>query len=403
MKGSQGGLLEDDAALDRFDGPELVSRAKAANLRGRGGGWFPAGRKWHAVRVEEGDPMVIANGAEGEPGSIKDRYVMTRRPSDVVRGLALAARAVGAREAVVFLKGSFDAPAAALEEALARSRPDGLQVSIRRGDDGYITGEETAVLETLEGRRPWPRPKPPLPVAVGLHGRPTLVQNVETLARVPAALADPEGFRRSETTLVSLWGDVRRAGVYEVPLGTPIARLIDEQGQGAPDGVSLVFPSSSAAPPLLADQLDTPLDPDALRGAGSALGTASVLVVGASASPISVAASLARFFEREACGQCPPCTMGTSSLARIVRAVGAGEARPRDLANLADVAGFMSAHGYCAHCRTAAAAVTGLIARCRPDVAAHLEGRPRDYARHPDPFAPGSPERAAIEAALAGA
>ena len=380
-------------SLAGLDGPELLRRVQAANLRGRGGGWFPAGRKWQAVRVEEGDPVVIANGAEGEPGSIKDRFVMTRRAGAVLEGLRLAARAVGAREAIIFLKGSFDAPAAALEKAIGEARLDGLTVTIRRGDDGYITGEETALLEALEGRRPWPRPKPPLPAAVGLNGRPTLVQNVETLARVPAALADPEAFRRTETTLVSLWGDVRRPGVYEVALGTPVSRLIEEQGGGAPDGVSMVFPSSSAAPPLRAAQLETPLDPDALRAAGSALGTASVLVVGASVAPFAIADSLARFFERESCGQCPPCTMGTASLARIVRAVGTREARARDLLDVSEVAGFMAMHGYCAHCRTAAAATTGFLERFSPEV----------KARHPDPFAAGSPERAAIEAALARA
>ena len=337
--------------------------------------------------------MVITNGAEGEPGSIKDRFVMTRRAGAVLEGLRLAARAVGAREAIIFLKGSFDAPAAALEKAIGEARLDGLTVTIRRGDDGYITGEETALLEALEGRRPWPRPKPPLPAAVGLNGRPTLVQNVETLARVPAALADPEAFRRTETTLVSLWGDVRRPGVYEVALGTPVSRLIEEQGGGAPDGVSMVFPSSSAAPPLRAAQLETPLDPDALRAAGSALGTASVLVVGASVAPFAIADSLARFFERESCGQCPPCTMGTASLARIVRAVGTREAKARDLLDVSEVAGFMAMHGYCAHCRTAAAATTGFLERFSPEV----------KARHPDPFATGSPERAAIEAALARA
>ena len=380
-------------SLAGLDGPELLRRVQAANLRGRGGGWFPAGRKWQAVRVEEGDPVVIANGAEGEPGSIKDRFVMTRRAGAVLEGLRLAARAVGAREAIIFLKGSFDAPAAALEKAIGEARLDGLTVTIRRGDDGYITGEETALLEALEGRRPWPRPKPPLPAAVGLNGRPTLVQNVETLARVPAALADPEAFRRTETTLVSLWGDVRRPGVYEVALGTPVSRLIGEQGGGAPDGVSMVFPSSSAAPPLRAAQLETPLDPDALRAAGSALGTASVLVVGASVAPFAIADSLARFFERESCGQCPPCTMGTASLARIVRAVGTREAKARDLLDVSEVAGFMAMHGYCAHCRTAAAATTGFLERFSPEV----------KARHPDPFAAGSPERAAIEAALARA
>ena len=195
----------------------LVERLAASGLRGRGGGWFEAARKWRAVRVEGGEPFVVANGAEGEPGSYKDRFVMLRRPQDVVAGLALAARAVGAREAVVFLKGSFDRPAKALSGAIAAASLDGLSVEVRRGDDGYVTGEETAVLEALEGRKPWPRPKPPLPAAVGFRGRPTLVQNVETLARVPAALGDPEAYRRSETALVTVWGEVRRPGVHEVP------------------------------------------------------------------------------------------------------------------------------------------------------------------------------------------
>jgi len=155
--------------------PSVVfERLAASGLRGRGGGWFPAVRKWQAVAVEGGQPLVIANGAEGEPGSFKDRYVMTRRADEVVEGLRLAAHALSAKEAVVFLKGSFDHPAKALERAIAGARLDGLAVSVRRGDDSYVAGEETAVLEALEGRRAWPRPKPPLPAAVGFDGRPAV-------------------------------------------------------------------------------------------------------------------------------------------------------------------------------------------------------------------------------------
>jgi NADH:ubiquinone oxidoreductase subunit F (NADH-binding) len=385
-----------------MDGPELIGRVTASGLRGRGGGWFPTGRKWRAVLVEGGEPFLVANGAEGEPGSVKDRFLMQTRPGEVVRGLVIAARAVGAREAVIFLKGSFAGPAAALRAALLALDPAGLQVTVRHGDDGYISGEETAILEALEGRRPWPRPKPPLPPAVGFRGRPTLVQNVETLARVPAAVADPARFPRTESTLVSLWGHLRRPGVYEVPLGTPLRRLIEDQGGGTPDGVSMIFPAGPSGAPLAAEQADTPLDPDALRAAGSALGTAAVLVLGASVCPIGAGASLAGFFERESCGQCPPCTVGTRSLGRILRAVEAGEARPRDLADLAEVSGFMAGHGYCAHGRTAAGSVTGLLARFRGEVEEHLRrGRcPRPGPRL-DPFGPASPERAAIEAVLA--
>ena len=382
-----------------WDADELTRRVSAAGLRGRGGAWFPVGRKWQAVRIEGGDPLVVANGAEGEPGSIKDRFVMTQRPEAVLAGLAVAARAVGAREAVVYLKGSFERPAKALEAALERNPPAGLTVRVVRGAESYVAGEETAVLEVLEGRRAWPREKPPFPAGVGLFGRPTLVQNVETLARVPAALADPEGYRACESTLVSLWGHVRRPGVYEVPLGTPLRRVVDEYGQGAPYGIGWLFPAGPSAAPLPAELADTPLDPDALRAAGSGLGSASLLVLSTSSSSLALAVSLAGFFARESCGQCPPCTVGSASLLRVLTALHDGRARPADLQNLHEVAGFMRPHGFCAHARTAAGAVTGLLERARPAVAARLRGE-ADGGTAVRPFDAGSPERAAIEAVL---
>jgi NADH-quinone oxidoreductase subunit F len=271
---------------------------------------------------------------------------------------------------------------------------------VHRGADSYVAGEETALLESLEGRRAWPRPKPPLPYATGYRGRPTLVQNVETLSRVAAAVTDPEGYRAAETTLVSLWGHVRRPGVYEVRLGTTLGEIIDRHGEGPTETVRAVFPGGPSTPPLSGEQLDTALDPDALRQVGSALGTAALLVIGQSACPVSVAASLSGFFEREACGQCPPCVVGTQNLARIVRLLAAGKARGSDLAHLEEAAGFMSQHGYCAHSRTAAAAVTGLLRRFRSDVEEHVTGGPR-RGRHADPFGAGSPERVAIESQAA--
>jgi NADH-quinone oxidoreductase subunit F len=380
----------------------LVERLAASGLRGRGGSWFEAARKWKAVRAEHGRPIVIANGAEGEPGSHKDRYVMTKRPDAIVAGLRLAAHAVAASEAILFLKASFDAPARALADALAKADLDGLRVEIRRGDDSYITGEETAALESLEGRKPWPRPKPPYPAAVGYEGRPTLVQNVETLARVETALADPAAFRAAESTLVTFWGDVCSPGVREVPLGTPLAAAIERHAGGATEPIGLVFPAGPAAPPLRPEELDTPLEPEALRARRTSLGTGAVLVVGASACPLAVAVSLAGFYERESCGQCPPCTVGTASLARILRSLEQGGIRPRELADLQDVAGFMAGHGYCSHCRSAATVATALVERLAPLVESHAaSGCPSPDKRHPDPFAPGSSERAALERAVA--
>jgi len=379
----------------------LVERLAQSGLRGRGGGWFPAARKWKAVRAEAGRPIVIANGAEGEPGSHKDRFVMLKQPDAIVEGVRLAARAVEAKQAILFLKANFDAPARALSAALRAAPLDGLEVEIRRGDDSYITGEETALLESLEGRKPWPRPKPPLPAGVGFEGRPTLVQNVETLARVPQALADPDAFRAGETTLVTFWGEVRSPGVREVPLGTSLRAAIERHAGGASEEIGLVFPAGPAAPPLRPEELDTPLEPAALRERGTSLGTGAVLVVGASACPLAVAASVLGFYERESCGQCPPCSVGTASLGRILRGLEQGGIRPRELHDLQDVAGFMASHGYCSHCRSAATLATSIVSRLAPLVASHAaSGCPSPDKRHPDPFAPGSSERRTLEQAV---
>ena len=192
---------------------EAVARLTTSRLRGRGGSWFPTARKWRAVLAEGGSPALVCNGAEGEPGSIKDRYLMRRHPAEVLAGVARAAALLGVPDPVVYLKGAFLREEAGLRAAL----PPGASIAIRRGADTYVGGEETAVLEALEDRRAWPRPKPPLPAAVGLHGRPTLVQNVETLWRLPAALDDPAAYRggRDDARLVvgprAAAGRVRRA------------------------------------------------------------------------------------------------------------------------------------------------------------------------------------------------
>jgi NADH-quinone oxidoreductase subunit F len=253
----------------------------------------------------------------------------------------------------------------------------------------------------LEGQRPWPRPKPPLPAAVGYRARPTLVHNVETLLRVPGALADPAGFREKDATFVSLWGDVARPGLYEVRLGTPLRVIVESLGGGAPDGVACVFPGGPSSPPLAEAGLDTPLDPEALRASGSSLGTAALLVVGRSRPPFGLATALSGFFTRESCGQCPPCVRGTESLHKIARALRSGEARVQDVTDLGEVAGFMGMHGYCAHCRAAAASVTRLVSLNDAKVSAVIGGGAAEPASEYDPFAPGSPERAAIEAVLA--
>jgi NADH-quinone oxidoreductase subunit F len=240
---------------------------------------------------------------------------------------------------------------------------------------------------------------------VGFEGRPTLVHNVETLARLPDALADPEAYRANETTFVSLWGDVQRPGLYEVRLGTPLSRVIEECGGGCtspPARVTCVFPGGPSSSPLGAAQLDTPLDPDALRALGSSLGTGALLAVSSERRPFDLAVSLAAFFERESCGQCPPCVRGTESLHKVARALRAGTARAKDVSDVAEIKSFMGMHGYCAHCRAAAFSVSALLALEGPAVARLIEGQgaPAPSASTYDPFAPGSAERRAIEAIL---
>ena len=215
-------------------------------------------------------------------------------------------------------------------------------------------------------------------------------------------MADPGAYHRDETTLVSVWGDVRQPGVHEVRLGTPLGRVIERAG-GAREPIGLVFPGGPAGAPLPASPPSTLRSTPTRSARPAALSAgAAILVAGASACPLALGGSVMRFYERESCGQCPPCTVGSASLARVLARIEDGGARPRDLRDLHEVAGFMSGHGWCAHCRTAAAVATATTTRLAAEVEAHVrhERCPSPQLRHPDPFAPGSAERMAIEAAV---
>lgn len=341
--------------------------------------------------------MVIGNGGEGEPGSIKDRFVMRTRPTDVVRGLNLAMRTLDAEHGYIYLKGSFDVEEERLGEALQGLGLGGA-ISIHRGDDSYVGGEETALLESIEGRKAWPRPKPPRPTSVGLFGKPTLVQNVDTLARIPDAVAAGAAFPSGETVAFTLWGDVRRPGAYEARKGRTLRSVIEGEGGGALSPPSLIFPNGAQSMPLNAAQIDAPLDPLALKSLGSALGTASILVLGEDCSPLAIADSVARFFERESCGQCPPCVLGSSNLRRLIAGEVSGAHRLSPMGAIRETASFMSMHGYCAHGRAGAAAVTGLYERWHPQFMERLHpGSTRADPGSRDPFADGSPERQALD------
>lgn len=387
--------------MTMMDTADALLQLSASGLRGRGGAWFEAHRKWRAVLAEGSPAVVIANGGEGEPGSIKDRFIMRTRPADVVAGLDLARRALAAKRGYVYLKGSFEVEQQRLQAAIDAAGVSE-SITIHRGDDTYVGGEETALLESIEGRVAWPRPKPPRPASVGLLGGPTLVQNVDTLARVPAALRLGAGFSAVDTLTVTLWGDVRSPGAYEIPRGRTLASIIETEGGGATGPIGAVFPNGAHSMPLGPGELDTPLDPKALASRGSALGAASILVLDAAASAYSIVESIARFFEREACGQCPPCVLGTKNLLGLVTGDRPPTIRLTPHTALRETASFMSMHGYCGHARAGAASITGLFARYEGEIMQRLRGfEAGSGKRDRDPFAPASPERAALDAFLA--
>jgi len=376
---------------------ETLSRLEASGLRGRGGGWVETHRKWRAVLAEQAAPIVIANGGEGEPGSIKDRFIMRTRTREVLDGLNLAMETLGAERGYVYLKGSFHE-----EEKRLRSVIDELnladRITLHRGDDTYVGGEESALLEAIEGRIAWPRPKPPRPSAVGLYGRPTLVQNVDTLARVTEAIHRGSAFRASDTVTLTLWGDVRSPGAFQVGTARTLRSIIETEGGGPVSNIGLVFPNGAHSLPLAEADLDVPLQPDALAKKGSALGTASVLVLDDRASPVGVLAAIARFFERESCGQCPPCVLGTTNLRQLVTGDRPPTIRLTPQTAIRETASFMSMHGYCGHARAGAAAVTGLFSRFEDNVMDALRrGVGPSGPADRDPFRPGSEERAALD------
>ena len=306
-------------------GPDWVlDELEGSGLTGRGGAGFPAHIKWRAIRKQaETERYVVLNADEGEPGTFKDREVMLRRPHLVIEGLAVAASALDAGAVYVYVRGEFGRARAALEDALAEARGRGDLDGVRNvewhfvdGHGAYICGEETALLEALEGKRGMPRMKPPFPVEKGFRGKPTLIQNVETIACVPAILRRGGGwFQKIGRTqpgskLYCLSGHVVRPGVYEAPMGVTMRELLEMAG-GAVGTLKAFSPGGASSGFLPADRVDVAMDFKALAEAGSMLGSAGVVVLNDTADMVEAALHQAVFFEDESCGQCAPCRIGT--------------------------------------------------------------------------------------------
>ncbi|MDF1565867.1 MAG: NADH-ubiquinone oxidoreductase-F iron-sulfur binding region domain-containing protein [Deltaproteobacteria bacterium] len=344
----------------------VIDLVEAAGLQGRGGAAFPAHLKWRAVRAaRDATRYLVVNADEGEPGTFKDREVMLRRPHRLLEGAAIAAEAVGAREIVLYLRGEFLDCARSLERALEEALPAlaGLTLHLHLGHGAYICGEETALLESLEGRRGEPRLKPPFPTEAGLRGRPTLIHNVETLACLPFVLTEGgEAFRalgRTEpgTKLYCASGAVKRPGVYELPLGVTLDELVEAAGgyRGTPRAFS---PGGASSGFLPMRERGRPLDVKHLAEVGSMLGSAGVVVLPDTVDLLEAARVQLAFFAAESCGQCAPCRIGTRFLLQAATRFAGGEAAA--LAHAGDVAWEMAEGSICGLGMSAASPLTSL-------------------------------------------
>ncbi|OFW66275.1 MAG: NADH oxidoreductase (quinone) subunit F [Actinobacteria bacterium RBG_16_68_21] len=343
---------------------EVIAEVKASNIRGRGGAGFPTGVKWGFLPPDIRPRYLVVNADESEPGTFKDRQLLERDPHQLVEGIVISAYALDVEHAFVYVRGEYPRPARRLQRAVDEARAAGylgrdvlgtgrnIEITVHLGAGAYICGEETALLNSLEGKRGEPRIKPPFPAIAGLYAKPTIVNNVETLSNVPWIVANggaaydaigPEGSRG--TRLFSLSGHVERPGNYEIVMGMSWRDLIFGLGGGIRSGKQLKcwIPGGASAPWFVpALHLDEPVTIDDTGRLGSMLGSGAVVVMDETTNVVAAALSVVRFFAHESCGECTPCREGTSWLQRILERILGGAGRPADLDLLLDVSDNIS-------------------------------------------------------------
>lgn len=407
------------AALDRYlelDGYKAVQKAlamtpeaiiedmKASNLRGRGGAGFPTGMKWSFVPKESAKPKyVLCNGDESEPGTCKDRLILEHDPHSVIEGVMIAALAVGAKSGYIYIRGEYRYLVNILRKALEDARARGfigknifgsgrdLEVFWHTGAGAYEVGEESALMESLEGKRGIPRIRPPFPAVVGLWGGPTVINNVETLAAVPHVVlgggkwfADLGPPKNGGTRLFCLSGHVERPGVYELPLGYNLKKMIHEVAGGIRGGKKLkaVVPGGSSTPLLTADEIDINMDFDTLMKAGTFLGSGGVVVLDETTCMVKFALRVMKFYQHESCGWCIPCREGTDWLKKTLMRFHAGGGLKKDIDNIQYLAENMLGRTFCPLGDAAAMPTISIIKKWRKEFEDHLEGKPCPYGGH---------------------
>jgi len=365
----------------------ILEEIAASGLRGRGGAGFPVGRKWAvAAETAADERYVVCNAGEDEPGSFKDRVLLQYRPHLVLEGMILAARAISAKRAYLYLNETYDdcfsKMDVAIGEAGAAGYLDGLSITIHRAPTVYVAGEDTATLEVIEGKQPKPRPKPPYPAAAGLFGKPTVVNNVETLANVPpivrfgASWFRTHGTSESPGTMIFCLGEeMTNPGAYELPFGTPMRSLYEEIGGGLARGAGLkaILPGGPSCAFLTAEQLDTPLDPESLKSVGSILGCGVMRFYPENACMVEVTLEIARFFAAECCGQCPACRMETSMLSAMLERIQQGRAEASLFDQFQKIIDFNRGKGYCGLINMPALPVTSALRLFREDFDHHIQ------------------------------
>jgi len=374
---------------------QVIATVKESGLRGRGGAGFPTGLKWSFMpRQFPGQKYLVCNSDEGEPGTCKDRDIMQFNPHTVIEGMAIAAYAMGITVGYNYIHGEIFQTYERFEAALEEARAAGLlgqnimgsnfsfQLHAAHGFGAYICGEETALLESLEGKKGQPRFKPPFPASFGLYGKPTTINNTETFAAVPwiirnggAAYLACGKPNNGGTKIFSVSGDVQRPGNYEVPMGTPFAELLEMAGGMRPGRtLKAVIPGGSSAPVLPASiMMDITMDYDAIAKAGSMLGSGAVIVMDDTRCMVKSLQRLSYFYSHESCGQCTPCREGTGWLWRMVDRIENGQGRASDLETLDSVAGNIMGRTICALGDAAAMPVRGMLKHFRSEFEHHIE------------------------------
>ena len=375
---------------------QVIDEMKAANVRGRGGAGFPAGQKWSFLPAGKYPRYLVVNADESEPGTFKDRMIMEYDPHQLIEGIILACYAIEAERAFIYVRGEYYFAAERLEGAIAEAEARGflgenvfgtgkkLKVVVHRGAGAYECGEETAQLTSLEGYRGHPRLKPPFPAVEGLYAKPTIVNNVETIANVPHVLRHGADWYKQWGTPQStgfrvfcLSGQVRYPGLYELPHGTTLRELIYDFGGGLTDEageLKAVIPGGLSVQLLDPSQVDTPLDYENLAKQGSALGSAAVIVIGANQSLVEVARRTLAFYREESCGKCTPCREGTPWLEAILERIEHGEGRVEDIALMTYIADMIGGKSFCPFGYAAVWGLQSNLAKFRPEFDAAIAG-----------------------------